>query len=251
VQYGLNALRSGTITVAQFLDLNERIGGYDHDANFVPMRSVADPDALRIAHATGRVTNGGGGLARIPIIDLRGYLDLAPKGDIHLKYHSFGLRDRLIRSNGTAANEVMVLTDGRQPKTEERMIASMDQWLTTLREDRSDDSPVVKIVRARPADLEDGCYTPSGDFIVEWQRFAGGECNKYFPTFPSPRMVAGGPTTNDVLKCQLKPLDWREYGLPFTEEQKARLRAIFPTGVCDWSKPGVSQGKLQGVWLSY
>jgi hypothetical protein len=64
-------------------------------------------------------------------------------------------------------------------------------------------------------------------------------------------MVAGGPTTNDVLKCQLKPLDWREYGLPFTEEQKARLRAIFPTGVCDWSKPGVSQGKLQGVWLSY
>jgi hypothetical protein len=251
VQYGLNALRSGTITVAQFLDLNERIGGYDHDANFVPMRSVADPDALRIAHATGRVTNGGGGLARIPIIDLRGYLDLAPKGDIHLKYHSFGLRDRLIRSNGTAANEVMVLTDGRQPKTEERMIASMDQWLTTLREDRSDDSPVVKIVRARPADLEDGCYTPSGDFIVEWQRFAGGECNKYFPTFPSPRMVAGGPTTNDVLKCQLKPLDWREYGLPFTEEQKARLRAIFPAGVCDWSKPGVSQGKLQGVWLSY
>jgi hypothetical protein len=96
VQYGLNALRSGAITVAQFLDLNERIGGYDHDANFVPTRSVADPEALRIAHATGRVTNGGGGLSRIPIIDLRGYLDLAPKGDIHLKYHSFGLRDRLI-----------------------------------------------------------------------------------------------------------------------------------------------------------
>jgi hypothetical protein len=66
---------------------------------------------------------------------------------------------------------VIVLTDGRQPKMEERMIAAMDQWLTTLREDRSDDSPVVKIVRAKPADLEDGCYTPSATHVVEWQRF--------------------------------------------------------------------------------
>jgi hypothetical protein len=231
--------------------LNERIGGYDTDANFVPSRSVADPEALRVAHSTGRVTNGGGGLSSVPIIDLRGYLDLSPKGDLHLKYHSFGLRDRLIRSNGTAANSVLVVTRTSQPRTEERMIAKMDQWLTALREDRSDDSPVVKIVRAKPADLEDGCYAPSGEFIAEWQRFSGGECNKHFPTFPSPRMVAGGPTTNDVLKCQLKPIDWRDYGVSFTEEQKSRLTALFPIGVCDWSKPGVSQGKLSGVWLSY
>ena len=30
MQYGLAALNAGVITKAQFLDLNERIGGYDH-----------------------------------------------------------------------------------------------------------------------------------------------------------------------------------------------------------------------------
>ena len=35
VQYGLKALNAGAITVAQFLDLNERIGGVDHDSNYV------------------------------------------------------------------------------------------------------------------------------------------------------------------------------------------------------------------------
>ena len=39
VQYGLNALNSGAITVAQFLDLNEKIGGFDQDANYVPTRT--------------------------------------------------------------------------------------------------------------------------------------------------------------------------------------------------------------------
>jgi hypothetical protein len=32
VQYGLAALKAGAITMAQFLDLNERIGGYDQDS---------------------------------------------------------------------------------------------------------------------------------------------------------------------------------------------------------------------------
>lgn len=40
VQYGLQALRAGAISKAQFLDLNERIGGYDQDANYVAGRSV-------------------------------------------------------------------------------------------------------------------------------------------------------------------------------------------------------------------
>src|SRR6185503_16068476 len=42
VQYGLHALNTGAITVAQFLDLNERIGGYDNDANFVASRTVGN-----------------------------------------------------------------------------------------------------------------------------------------------------------------------------------------------------------------
>jgi hypothetical protein len=30
-----------------------------------------------------------------------------------------------------------------------------------------------------------------------------------------------------------------------------RLRAIFPDGVCDYSKPGVEQRPLAGTWLSF
>ena len=36
VQYGLNAFNEGRITADQFLDLNERIGGYDPDGKIVP-----------------------------------------------------------------------------------------------------------------------------------------------------------------------------------------------------------------------
>ena len=38
--------------------------------------------------------------------------------------------------------------------------------------------------------------------------------------------------------------------MSFTNAQWARLRATFPTGVCDWSRPGIAQ---QGAipWLGY
>ena len=41
VQYGLIALNSGRITKAEFLDLNEKIGGLDIDGNYVSHRSTA------------------------------------------------------------------------------------------------------------------------------------------------------------------------------------------------------------------
>jgi hypothetical protein len=252
VQYGLEPLNQGVITPAQFLDLNERIGGYDEDGNMVSARAVADPLALRAAYETGRVTNGAGGLASVPIIDSRIYLDLKASGDLHLKYHSFSFRERLARANGSAENEVLLVAGERAPRGYDAYtIAKMDEWLTNLANDRGSDPLPRKIVRARPADLKDSCWTPAGERIVEPQTFSGGECNKLYPSFPSPRMVAGGPVTNDILKCQLKPVDPREYRVAFSEEEQARLRRIFPDGVCDWSKPGVEQRGLKGTWLSY
>ncbi|MGH2829180.1 MAG: DUF6351 family protein, partial [Actinomycetota bacterium] len=32
-----------------------------------------------------------------------------------------------------------------------------------------------------------------------------------------------------------------DYTDSFTQEQWTRLQSAFPTGVCDWSKPGVDQ----------
>ncbi len=58
----------------------------------------------------------------------------------------------------------------------------------------------------------------------------------------SPRQVAGGPLAENILKCQLKPLNTADYTpVTFTAAQLARLHATFPDGVCDWSKPGVGQ----------
>jgi len=89
------------------------------------------------------------------------------------------------------------------------------------------------------------------DRIVEPQTFSGGECNKLYPTFAPPRMIAGGPITNNVLKCQLKAIDTTDYAVRFTDAERQRLRAIFPNGVCDWKRPGVEQQKTVGTWLQY
>ena len=54
--------------------------------------------------------------------------------------------------------------------------------------------------------------------------------------------VAGGPIQENILKCQLKPLNPSDYaGVTFTATQWTRLNDAFPGGVCDWSKPGVGQ----------
>jgi hypothetical protein len=90
VQYGLNAFNSGSITFDQFLDLNTRIGGHDIDGNLVPTRTVGDPEALRIVYQTGRLNEGGAGMASVPIIDLRSWVD--GTGDVHVGQS--GRRDR-------------------------------------------------------------------------------------------------------------------------------------------------------------
>jgi hypothetical protein len=63
--------------------------------------------------------------------------------------------------------------------------------------------------------------------------------------------VAGAGVAADIVKCRLKPIDPRDYGVRFTAAETARLRAIFPAGVCDWAKPGVGQQPPAGTWLSF
>jgi len=41
-----------------------------------------------------------------------------------------------------------------------------------------------------------------------------------------------------------------DYAMTFAPEQQNQLHAIFPDGVCDWSKPGVEQ--VRSVpWASF
>ena len=84
-------------------------------------------------------------------------------------------------------------------------LTQMDQWLTAIGSDTSSDSAETVLRRAKPADLVDACFTNDGTVkIAEPQVFQGAtRCNQLYPSFSTPRMVAGEPLSNDVLKCRL------------------------------------------------
>ena len=256
VQYGLTALNEGLISKELFLDLNEQVGGWDIDFGWRPERAEADPVAVRVAYETGRITSGGGGLATTPIIDERNYRDLA--GDFHASYYSFVTRERLIRDNGHADNYVLQRRTAPLSRAEENL-ALMDEWLTNVTLDSSGDDLAVKVVNAKVEALVEACWNADGNQIVEAQIFdtdrlfdnTEGRCNTLYPIHTGPRMVAGGPLTNDVLKCQLKLIDRADYTVEFSHAEWARLERIFEDGVCDWSKPGVGQVPNTETWLSF
>ena len=259
IQYGLKLLNAGQISIEQFLDLNEKIGGFDKDATIVPQRTVADLVAARAAYRTGRLTNGGGGLAEMPIIDYRGYNDDVPQGDIHVRYHSFSLRERLEKANGHAKNHVMVVEDNRfglysnASPLLQRMILTMDRWITAINADKGKGRRIDKVLRNRPADLQEGCNTREATpvFIVQEQRReqdASTTCGTLYPTNSFPREVAGADVAADIIKCQRRPPRRGDYDVAFSDAQWARLQAIFPSGVCDWSKRGYEQQDLDGTW---
>ncbi|WP_202875773.1 DUF6351 family protein [Kribbella speibonae] len=256
VQYGLKVLRAGVITPAQFLDLNSSIGGFDADANLVPSRTVADPEATRTAYRTGRLTNGGGGLKDVPIIDYRAYYDTQSYGDIHVRYHTFSMRARLQKANGTAANQVSLLEDATYGLFStaspllQHAIDSMDRWLTQLTADTTSRPRIDKIMAARPSELVEGCRTPTGFVAQPLNRDPASRCEKLFPSASFPREVAGAGVAADVIKCKLREPVRSDYP-GFTDADWQRLLTIFPAGVCDWSKPGINQQPLSGTWLAF
>ncbi|MGY8526383.1 DUF6351 family protein [Paracidovorax citrulli] len=248
VQYGLQALNNGAITPDQFIDLNEKIGGLDVDFKPTAARTSGDLDAIARAYQSGRITSGGGGLATTPIIDQRDYYDDRVNGDIHNKIHTYSLRERLKAVNGTADNQVIV---GPGTITDDNF-AQMDRWLTAIQNDKAEGSQAQKVVRNKPADLVNACWDAGGNKIVEEpSAFEPNQCNTLYPAGTTPRMVAGGPLADDIVKCQLKPVDPADYRVMLTPAQLDRVRTIFPTGVCDWSKPGVEQQPLAGTWQSF
>jgi hypothetical protein len=62
--------------------------------------------------------------------------------------------------------------------------------------------------------------------------------------------VAGGPLAADILKCQLKRVDRRDYPASMTDEEFKRFKAVFPEGVCDWTRKGVGQTNMV-PWASF
>jgi hypothetical protein len=128
-------------------------------------------------------------------------------------------------------------------------IDTMTAWLDALKKDTSPASPREKIRRAKPTAAQDGCWDATGARIDEPATFDGpGKCNALYPNHKNPRIVAGAALADDVLKCQLKPIDPRDYKVTLSPAEMKRLRSIFSGGVCDYTKKGVAQMPIAGTY---
>jgi hypothetical protein len=230
LQYGLVALKNGDITPQMFVDLNAAIGCYDINANWQPQRCQADPGSVKIAYSSGRITNGKQ-MAKVAMIDLRDNDDR----EEHYNFRTYVTRARLIKANGTAANQAIWRGTDGGGRNGALAFDTMNEWLTKVEADKSNATTEQKIVKDRPALAADTCF--EGTTPVD-----ASKCDAVYHTFTDTRVAAGEPTASDIMKCQLKPLNRADYGtVSFTPEQWTKLQSAFPTGVCDYSKPGVDQ----------
>jgi hypothetical protein len=191
---------------------------------------------MQRGYTSGQVFQGDIG---IPLIDLRPYLE--PELNMHNSRQSFSARQRLRDHGGHARNQVIWFT-GSEADVPARIVEALgvlDSWLTTGH---------------RPTGFVDQCTDSTGHLIAAgprvWDgildRRPPGACTLAYPLKSSSRMVAGDGIAGDLFKCALKPvaraLADGTYGLvDFSDDQARQLEAIFPGGVCDYTRP--DQGK--------
>lgn len=280
VQYGLRALRDGAITFEEFLDLNANVGGYDIDMNWVPQRMRMDAEAESIAYRSGQVI-GRGALDETPVIDLGTYVDLIPYSslNIHEAVRPFTTRARM-RERGAGPSQSI----WRGVVTQGDAYPAMDRWLAAIRGSSETDRSVA-VAASKPSDAGDRCVIGTLGGRVEGADAAIlpfgaqaplvpderiptvglplhlnvpedhdsgiGPCSIALPVTRTPRMVAGMPMSDDIIKCRLKPVDPADYGVPLSAEQLARLQAVFPDGVCDWTRPAAGDVQRSIIWPSF
>jgi hypothetical protein len=201
VQYGLRALKDGTITKAEFLSLNAKIGGWKHpkdmvvnrfpwngnpatpydpwdstnmtlspDGGVTPApRTSGDMEGIRRAYEAGHVFVG---RIDMPIIDVRHYLE--PELDMHNSRQSFSARQRMIDAKGHADNQAIwsgkVIWTGSPPTPQNRVsydptpraFAVIDVWMANIRA-----NPGLGVAGNKPASAQDLCFDEIGSTIAE------------------------------------------------------------------------------------
>lgn len=258
VQYGLGALLDGDITADEFLRINRCVGGWKSQDQFTPWpfdlsdpfdsanmtrdplacrfgvpapRSVGDRRTIRRAFTSGHVFRG---RLRMPVIDLRPYLD--PVLDMHNARQSFSARQRMLDHDGNADNQVIWFTENEADFGAKAVLAIqvLDEYLTTGQ---------------RPALFEDACFDAAGAPIgfgpTAWSGILdggpAGPCTTAYPLNGSSRTVAGDGMAGDVFKCALQTVDEAIAGgvygsVAFSPAQLADLRNTFAEGVCDYDR---------------
>jgi hypothetical protein len=251
VQYGLEALTDGNITPAEFLDLNAKVGSWKDPGEMVqegrPFLPVGDFDpwsvrnqrldarregsiaAMNAAYEQGLYFHGD---IDIPVIDWRPYREEIL--DMHNSHQSFASRQRMRDWDGKASNQVVWFSEIGDDRSLEAL-SVIDKWVLSGH---------------RPPEATDRCFTATGTEIARgshvWDGIldhrSPGACTEHFPLHSTSRIVAGGPLRGGVYKCALQSVSkaiarglygsWKP-----TAAERARLEQIFPTGVCDYSKP--------------
>jgi hypothetical protein len=158
----------------------------------------------------------------------------------------------MLDHDGDASNQVIWFTDARPARQADQTpeaFAVMDEWMANIRE-----HPDQGVAGNKPELATDRCFTTQGVEIARgaqvWDGILDngpdGPCTQALPIHSTSRIVAGGPLRGGVYKCALQPVtdaiakdlygDWSP-----TAAEVARLEAIFPTGVCDYSMPDVGR----------
>ncbi len=207
-------------------------------------RSAGDPIAQRAAYTSGHVYSG---RLDVPAIDHRQYMER--ELDMHNAHQSFAVRQRVTERMGHSDNLVVWFTDTipNTPKASQSMeaLAVMDQWLMNMRA-----NPKKTVAQNRPAAAVDSCFNLQGQLMHAGTRVwngilnqhPAGACTQAFPLYGTSRIVAGAPIDGRMYRCALKSVDQAladgTYGAwAPSKAEAAKLRQIFPNGVCDYSQP--------------
>ncbi len=273
VQYGLQALVDGGISIDEFLDLNRKIGSWKKQGemqaeniwlplgrkipfwlslwgnqnitaveNNLAPRQQGSLLAMHAAYRTGQVFIG---KVSLPIIDVRHYLE--EDLDMHHVSASFYSRLRLAAYNGHANNHVIWISD-KNFNPAEQAFKYMDQWLLALKV-----QPTSEVAEVKPADLVDQCFNEQGNIIFQgqhvwdgdWNDKAAGACQKVFPMYSTSRIQAGSHWSGDLFKCQLMPVSQAITQGIYVDvnmmDYQSDLEQIFPAGVCDYQQRDVGR----------
>lgn len=245
VQYGLQALKEGELSVAAFIELNRNVGGWKqtkdmqneffwhisgddsfkrlslwsqqnmtHDGNKVlASRTQGDAQAAMAAYQAGLVFLG---FANLPIIDLRHYLD--HKLDMHHSMASFTSRQRINYAMGDSRHQLIWMMERDDTLSKREAIRNLpindalrvlDQWIFNIRA-----NPNQSVADNRPDVARDRCYDKDHNIIDDgdttwdgqWNQKQSGVCQSRFPHFTHSRMVAGESIYSDTLMCEKMPV---------------------------------------------
>jgi len=276
VQYGLAALKREQITIAEFLNLNDNIGGWlpavdmtrerywnsggaqsdladlsvwsHHNmmatasTDLPAPRSDGDVEAMAAAYRSGNVFLGE---LSMPVIDLRHYLE--PELDMHHSLQSFSARLRMLRGQGHADTQLIWFAQKPYSPLGDAL-RLLERWLENMRADEN-----LNTADARPADATDRCYNDTGELIASgntvwngaWNGKDDGACMQEYPSYSNPRLVAGDDYAGDIFKCYLQSVDAAIAGGVYAPvdvtAHRDELQRVFPSGVCDYSLGDVAR----------